>query len=156
MTKEIGEVKNWAADKCLTKQDWRSFERVLLPLNIQNKHWILAEVVLQKKLVRVYDSLKSGRSVFHVRELCDRLPYLHSLFTMSPLEKEVQPWVADLVEGVPQQGPGSGECGVMVASYAEHLLLGKPLVPGCEYSNMWNKRCQYAVRLWGVKNVDKS
>ncbi|CAH9131548.1 unnamed protein product [Cuscuta epithymum] len=100
--------------------------------------------------------MKTARSVFYVRELCERLPYLHRVFTMSLEEGEAQPWVAELVEGVPQQGGGSGECGVMIAAFAEHLLMGKDLLPGCEYANMWNKRCQYAVRLWGVKKVEES
>ncbi|CAH9077780.1 unnamed protein product [Cuscuta epithymum] len=106
MRKSKGNVKDWAANKLLTKQDWRSLERVLIPLNIENKHWILAEVVIDKKRVRVYDSMKTARSVFYVRELCERLPYLHRVFTMSLEEGETQPWVAELVESVPQQGGG--------------------------------------------------
>ncbi|CAH9062910.1 unnamed protein product [Cuscuta epithymum] len=50
----------------------------------------------------------------------------------------------------------SEECGAMVASFGEHLLMGKPLVPECEYANMWNKRCQYVVPLWRLRRVEEA
>ncbi|CAH9077599.1 unnamed protein product [Cuscuta europaea] len=64
MKKSEGNVKKYDDDKLLTKQDWRSFQRVLLPFNIDNKHWVLAEVDIQKKIGQGLRFLEDGQKHF--------------------------------------------------------------------------------------------
>ncbi|CAH9146461.1 unnamed protein product [Cuscuta epithymum] len=46
----------------------------------------------------------------------------------------------------------SGDCGIMVLSFAQHLMLDIPFIPGCEYANMPKKRREFANGLWKVKD----
>ncbi|CAH9129567.1 unnamed protein product [Cuscuta epithymum] len=154
LKKDIGNDTHWSGDKYLKKLDWKSCLKVLFPLNIENKHWILAEVVFRSRLVRVYDSLKTSRTPFYAKDLCERLPYLLRAIGFCTKDSDLQPWKAVAVDGVPQQKEASGECGVMVLAFAEQLLQGKSLLPDCDYGNMSNKRLEYGIRLWRLKKED--
>ncbi|CAH9093509.1 unnamed protein product [Cuscuta epithymum] len=103
LKKEIGNDTHWSGDKYLKKLDWKCFTTVLFPLNIEKKHWILAEVVFGSRLVRVYDSLKTSRTPFYAKELCERLPYLVRAMGLRADDSDLQPWKAEAIDVVPQQ-----------------------------------------------------
>ncbi|CAH9080819.1 unnamed protein product [Cuscuta europaea] len=84
LKKDIANDTHWGGDKFLKKQEWTSFERVLIPLNAENKHWVLAEVLFRCRLVRVYDSMKTSRTPYYANELCVRLPYLVRAMGLCP------------------------------------------------------------------------
>ncbi|CAH9101293.1 unnamed protein product [Cuscuta europaea] len=113
-------------------------------------HWVLAEVDLHAKLVRVYDSMRTSRSMLHAAHLCVRLPLLFRFIQAHPDLSKVEHWNAQLAADVPQQEGGT-VCGLMVVCYAEALLLGLPLTPHCEYANVATKRWHFALRLWSLR-----
>ncbi|CAH9108057.1 unnamed protein product, partial [Cuscuta epithymum] len=103
--KRFDKPEDWSGDRFLKRIDWRGLSKVLIPLNVENKHWILCEVNLEEVVVKVYDSLKTSRSAWYAFDLCSRLPYLlqeiqHDL----PRPLHLRPWEAVAVHGVPQQG----------------------------------------------------
>ncbi|CAH9136970.1 unnamed protein product [Cuscuta epithymum] len=156
LNKDINVPKHWAEDRLLPRVNWSSFEKVLIPLNVDGLHWILTEVDLKAKVVRVYDSLRSAKSKSTAHHLCIRLPYLLNVIKCpesAAVSDDFKPWPAQVVPDVPQQR-GSSECGVMMMAFAEHLALEYPLTPGCDYDNMLDMRSQFAVRLWRLKKTD--
>ncbi|CAH9131834.1 unnamed protein product [Cuscuta epithymum] len=128
--------------------------KVFMPLHNDGKHWVLSEIDLVNRIVRVYDSMKTRRLVGSVRLLCLRLPHLFRVIKCNPALSATansKPWKAEAVDDVPQQHPGSGVCGVMVMAFAEALLQKLPLLPECAYENMAAKRCEFAMRLWSLR-----
>ncbi|CAH9093156.1 unnamed protein product [Cuscuta epithymum] len=115
-------------------------------------HWVLAEIDLQSKVVRVYDSMKTSRSRLHASKLCVRLPLLFRVIQVHPDVREAKQWNAEAVADVPQQKGGT-VCGLMVISYTEALMLGLPLSPHCEYANVARKRWHFALRLWNLRKT---
>ncbi|CAH9090647.1 unnamed protein product [Cuscuta europaea] len=104
-------------------------------------------------MVRVYDSMRSGRTVASIKDSWERLPHLLRIITWrteDDLAGDLFPLEVVVVDGVPQQRGGG--CGMMVLSFAEHLMLELPFILGCEYENMAKKRCEFANRLWNLKN----
>ncbi|CAH9105564.1 unnamed protein product [Cuscuta epithymum] len=82
-----------------------------------------------------------------------RLPHLLRVITWKregDMGDDLHPWQAVAVDAVPQQR-GGGDCGIMVLSFAQHLMLDIPFIPGCEYANMPNKRREFAKGLWKLK-----
>ncbi|CAH9122068.1 unnamed protein product [Cuscuta epithymum] len=134
--------------------DWTQFEKVFMPLHSDGKHWVLSEIDLLNKVIRVYDSMKTRRLVGSVRLLCMRLPLLFKNIKCNPAlsaTADSHPWRVEAVDNVPQQQPGSGVCAVMVMAFAEALLQKLPLLPECAYENMAAKRCEFTMRLWSLR-----
>ncbi|CAH9093614.1 unnamed protein product, partial [Cuscuta epithymum] len=153
LNKKIDNNAQWEGDRLLVKTNWSSFDTVLTPLNVGNSHWVLVQIDLPAKMVRVYDSMRNGRTVASIKDLWERLPHLLRVITWrteDDVASDLFPWEVVAVDGVPQQR-GGGECGMMVLSFAEHLMLELPFIPGCEYENMATKRCEFANRLWMLK-----
>ncbi|CAH9114651.1 unnamed protein product [Cuscuta europaea] len=152
MRKKLDKPADWNGDRLLKRIDWRGLSKVFIPLNVEDKHWILCEVNLEEVVVKVYGSLKSSRTPWYACQLCMSLPYLlqhiqHGL----PRPLHLRTWEAVAVDEVPQQAMGSGVCGVMVMAFAEHLLHGLPLTPGCEYDNTPTIRKNFALRLYRLR-----
>ncbi|CAH9129048.1 unnamed protein product [Cuscuta epithymum] len=154
LRKNVADDSQWSGDRFLNKMDWSRYEKVFMPLHSDGKHWVLSEIDLVNRIVRVYDSMKTRRLVGCVRLLCVRLPHLFRVIKCNPAlsaTADSQTWRAEAVDDVPQQQPGSGVCGVMVMAFAEALLQKLPLLPGCAYDNMALKRCEFAMRLWSLR-----
>ncbi|KAF3448883.1 hypothetical protein FNV43_RR09599 [Rhamnella rubrinervis] len=60
---------------------WAYYDRILLPLNKDNKHWLLGVINLKSRHVQLYDPKKWGYTAdFHINyfepRICQMLPYL--------------------------------------------------------------------------------
>ncbi|CAH9056148.1 unnamed protein product [Cuscuta epithymum] len=152
LSKDANDENVWTRDKYLPAVDWRGLEKVFVPLNVVGMHWVLAEIDLHAKLVRVYDSMRTSRSRLHAADLCVRLPLLFRVIQAHPDLSKVEVWKAKAVADVPQQEGGS-ICGLMVVAYAEALMLGLPMRPYCEYANVASKRWHFALRLWSLRQT---
>ncbi|CAH9094362.1 unnamed protein product [Cuscuta epithymum] len=153
LKKDPGNDKLWCA--WVKDKDVTVIEKVFTPFNWEGKHWVLAEIDIVHRVVRVYDSLKSSRTASSVAHLCVRLPYLCRAINCTHTVCEsgnMEPWIAKAVNDVPQQ-EGSSDCGVMVAAFLEALMCDIPLRPYCEYENVHSKRWEFAVRLWRVRRI---
>ncbi|XP_055821696.1 uncharacterized protein LOC129890167 [Solanum dulcamara] len=109
-------------------------------------HWVLAVVVLKKRLIRVYDSLPRRRSSnpsLEIQKIAVMLPtYLQDSgffdnnertdwssldsykdkSTDNMLEPH-HPFTVEYVEGIAQQGSDSLDCGVFLAIFAEYRMM---------------------------------
>ncbi|CAH9115188.1 unnamed protein product [Cuscuta europaea] len=106
LNKKIDKEEHWGGDRHLVKTKWTSLDKVFSPLNVEDMHWVLVEIDLRAKFLRLYDSLQSGRTVSKVKELCERLPHLLRVITWKRddyVEDDIKPWQAVCVHGVPQQ-----------------------------------------------------
>ncbi|CAH9134509.1 unnamed protein product, partial [Cuscuta epithymum] len=84
--------------------DWSRYDKVFMPLHSDGKHWVLSEIDLVNRIVRVYDSMKTRRLVGSVRLLCLRLPHLFRVIKCNPALSATansQPWKAEAVTPPP-------------------------------------------------------
>ncbi|CAH9092880.1 unnamed protein product [Cuscuta europaea] len=109
LQKDAADDKQWKGDRLLKKMDWSRYEKVFMPVHTDGKHWVLSEIDLLNNVVRVYDSLKTSRSVASVRLLCIRLPLLFWVIKCNPVVTSIahsHPWRVEAVDDVPQQHSG--------------------------------------------------
>ncbi|KAF3650227.1 hypothetical protein T459_21597 [Capsicum annuum] len=141
-------------------------------------HWVLAVIVLKKRLIHVYDSFSTSKN----RDPC---PEIHKLAVMLPtylsdsgfFEKieridwanldaykdkmshrtqiiNQHPFVVQYVKSITQQECASLDCGVFLVGYAEYLsegyaeYLSEGLTVPSAQLNAQTHRLRYATLLW--------
>lgn len=112
-------VKRWSK-----KFDLLSKDKIFVPININNTHWTLAVVYIQKKEIHYYDSMSgSGRKYLQ--------PLLNWVRDDAKDKKNVDidttQWkLLDRMDYVPQQENGY-DCGMFVITCADYLSDDLPL-----------------------------
>ena len=87
---------------------WRECERVLLPVNIKNEHWVAVALDFYEQRLHVYDSMRSPTIRGQLRPLALMLPKLLAQLGFYDLQppnkqlKENEGWSVEL-ETTPQQ-----------------------------------------------------
>ncbi|XP_055811771.1 uncharacterized protein LOC129881670 [Solanum dulcamara] len=149
---------------------WHLVDEVYIPVNYDRDfHWVLAVVVLKKRLIRVYDSSPRRRSSnlsLEIQKIAAMLPtYLQDSGFFDNNERTdwssldsykdksignmLEPhhlFAVEYVEGIAQQGSDSLDCGVFLAIFAEYLSDGIS-IPNTGL-NVEFFRSRYATLLW--------
>ncbi|XP_047313718.1 uncharacterized protein LOC124917305 [Impatiens glandulifera] len=149
--------------------EWSTIDDVYMPVNINQKHWILCVARLQKYRIDVYDCdayLYKNLDPY-LKPFCDMIPIIFAK-TITPGERvrypnfnfegPIQPMTykrfphpkvktaAAKVGEVPR-ATESGDCGVFTLMYMEHLTANQP-VHNVTSENMGFFRQKMAVRLF--------
>jgi sentrin-specific protease 1 len=132
-----GQVKRWSK-----KFDVFALDRVFIPINLNNTHWVMAVVYVQKKEIHYYDSMSgSGKR------------YLDAMLTWlvdEAREKKGQQldksqWkLIDREQNVPQQQNGY-DCGVFSIMCADYVSDNLPL--SYVQEDMQNNRVKIAAAI---------
>ena len=113
--------------------DIGSIDRVIIPVNVGNLHWVLVVIDVQARQFQYYDSMH-GVGAAHVlatarRWLSDEVAARLGKDVARAWEIEV--WEGEMDLGLPRQSDG-GSCGVFVLAAADCFSLGAPLCFGQE------------------------
>jgi len=123
-------VRTWGWKNGL---DIGSIDRVIIPVNVGNLHWVLVVIDVQARQFQYYDSMH-GVGAAHVlatarRWLSDEVAARLGKDVARAWEIEV--WEGEMDLGLPRQSDG-GSCGVFVLAAADCFSLGAPLCFGQE------------------------
>ncbi|KAL4556303.1 hypothetical protein LXL04_038950 [Taraxacum kok-saghyz] len=150
---------NWAKGEWMTREPgkcrpWKDVDRVFIPINIPQSHWILGELSLQKMKVRVFDSglrmwslnkLVSDGTIGRFQEdlvgLLDGIDYWGSACVGRKNPKDL---TFKNVEGLPQQSDILGDCGVFLCMYLEQLVSGIKI---CDVSDTESLGKEFRIRM---------
>ncbi|KAK9185692.1 hypothetical protein WN943_026051 [Citrus x changshan-huyou] len=114
----------------------KMIHKVYMPINLGGAHWVAAEISFAERRITIYDpqtelipTEQIIKWISCLRELLPRLliacPGFHRDCPM--LRVSTDPYdVVRVTAGVPQQRPGSGDCGVFVLKIIEYLCSGFP------------------------------
>ncbi|PHT43038.1 hypothetical protein CQW23_17063 [Capsicum baccatum] len=137
---------------------WHLIDEVYVPINYKGSfHWVLAVIVLKKRSIRAYDSMKGHRG--HADEIKELAEILLTYLTISDFfkKKDRTDWSlldaykeksdqhafdVHIVDGIVQQSSGTLDCGLFVATYAE-FLSDRPQIPSSEFDSK-KHRTRYA------------
>ncbi|KAH0761454.1 hypothetical protein KY290_017527 [Solanum tuberosum] len=149
---------------------WHSCDDVYIPVNCDGQfHWVLAVVVLKKRLIRVYDSASGSRIKIYsgdIKKLSLMLPtYLqdsgffeHSERTdwssldaykdkeTGSLLEPKHPFLVEYIQDIIQQGSDTLDSGLFVAAFAEFLSDEIPIQSNNFRSDYLRSR--YEALLW--------
>lgn len=107
-----------------------------MPINFGGTYWVAAEVSFAKRQITIFDPqtklIVNEQMIQWISYLRELLPWM--LIASSGFHRErltlrvsTDPYdVVRLTVGVPQQRPGSGDCGVFVLKIIEYLCTGSP------------------------------
>jgi Ulp1 family protease len=114
-----GNVKRWSK-----KFDVFSLNKVFLPINLNNTHWVMAVVKITQHEIHYYDSM-SGSGQRHLRHILQWLQ--DESKEKKKTELDTSSWqLIDGEEDVPQQGNGF-DCGVFSIMCADYVSDDLPL-----------------------------
>jgi len=121
-------VRTWGWKNDL---DIGAVDRVIIPVNVGNLHWVLVVIDVKARRFRYYDSMH-GVGAAHVlvtarRWLLDEVAARLGKEVARACEIEV--WEGEMDVGLPRQLDG-GSCGVFVLAAADCFSLGAPLCFG--------------------------
>jgi sentrin-specific protease 1 len=132
-----GQVKRWSK-----KFDVFALDRVFIPINLNNTHWVMAVVYVQKKEIHYYDSMSgSGK-----RYLDAMLQWLVDEAREKKGELlDPEQWkLSDREQNVPQQQNGY-DCGVFSIMCADYVSDNLPL--SYVQEDMQNNRVKIAAAI---------
>jgi sentrin-specific protease 1 len=112
-------VSRWS--KALTI-DMSSLDLLIIPINVDNYHWVCAALWLKTKTIEYYDSLGRGGA----RGLCRiLLQYVHDdIKQYHPSlihEYDMSSWTISIPDDIPKQSNGH-DCGVFICMYADYII----------------------------------
>ena len=103
--------------------------QVLIPINLEDNHWVVARVDFRRKQISIYDSMKEFREEKMYGQLLKSLQVIFPrwlkdvrFYDIQPNLHSAEPQKLVRVEDVPQQQPGSGDCGVFVLMFTMYLM----------------------------------
>ncbi|KAM3325234.1 hypothetical protein P3S67_000359 [Capsicum chacoense] len=141
---------------------WHLTDEVYVPINCKGSfHWVLEVIVLKKRCIRVYDSMKGHRG--HVDEIKELTEMLSTYLTISDFfeKKDRTDWSlldaykkktdqhafdVHIINEIVQQSSGTLNCGLFVVAYAE-LLSDRHQIPSSEFDSK-KHRTRYTSLLW--------
>ncbi|KAL9409636.1 hypothetical protein AB3S75_047951 [Citrus x aurantiifolia] len=104
-------------------------DMVLIPINLENNHWVVARVDFQRKQIEIYDSMKEFREDKTYGQFLKPLQVIFpqwledvGFYDSRPNLRSAEPWKLVSIDDVPQQQPGSGNCGVFMLMFTMYLM----------------------------------
>lgn len=115
---------------CNLKNNFREFhvslnpntEHLLAPVS-NDYHWFLVDIVLEREVIQVFDSMNRG-DVSRYHDYIERLKKLLSDHLDKPLD--CRDWPVEVPSDIPQQGD-SFSCGICTMAYAEFISGRRPI-----------------------------
>ncbi|GAY67530.1 hypothetical protein CUMW_257240, partial [Citrus unshiu] len=93
-------------------------DMLLIPVNLDGVHWVLARVDFRKNKVWIYDSLLTFRDNKRYKLQFKPLEVIFprwleyvGFYNIRPELRSADPWKVVAVKSAPQQEPGTGDCG---------------------------------------------
>ncbi|KAH9667254.1 hypothetical protein KPL70_020965 [Citrus sinensis] len=109
-------------------------DMLLIPVNLDGKHWVLAQVDFRKNKVWIYDSLLTCRDEKRYRLKFKPLEVIFprwleyvGFYNIRPELRSADPWKVIAVRSAPQQECGTSDCGVFVLMVTMYLMFGLTL-----------------------------
>lgn len=111
---------------------WFDVDTVYMPVNVHQKHWVIAAIDLVGRQISIYDSSIASTTdsfmVEHLRCVSELLPSLLKEVGFYAHRSELYDSgvafkTARVHDGVPQQHTSRGDCGVFICKYVEYLSM---------------------------------
>ncbi|XP_024955843.2 putative ubiquitin-like-specific protease 1B [Citrus sinensis] len=131
----------------LMSKPFTDVDMIFIPVNLDGDHWVLARADLRARRMQIYDSLVTFR---------EDKTYLHKF---KPLQVVFPQWLQDvgfynirlelqsadswkvrIVKDVPQQEPGSSDCGVFMLMFTMYLMFGLKLDFDSSHGHYFRKK----------------
>ncbi|KAJ1434721.1 hypothetical protein B484DRAFT_303010, partial [Ochromonadaceae sp. CCMP2298] len=122
-----GNIQRWSK-----KFDFFHAEKVVIPINHSNKHWVLVVVFPQRKEVWFYDSMSGVESKRYLGRISQFLEDLWKEKIQAVAMKEqglvfnLSEWKFEVAD-TPKQNNGY-DCGVFLIRYVEYIIEDLPIV----------------------------
>lgn len=129
------QVKRWSK-----KFDVFAMDKIFVPINISNMHWVLAVIFVQKRVIRYYDAL-NARSAhnscrFHSKDLKMWLEMEHRDKKGVDLPERAAWKAINIIRNIPLQTNGY-DCGLFVLRFADLLSDDIPLKDSFSQKDMF-------------------
>ena len=118
-------AKKWLWKKFKTTM--LTYDKIFIPINLPNAHWMLAVVNIKEKLLQFYDSLAANGTEYlnNLRKLIgDYVMDMRAEYGAT-IEVDVQTWDIQNMEAVRQSN--GYDCGMFMLKYVEHLWKDEPM-----------------------------
>ena len=114
------------------EQDLLQWDKLFVPINVNEEHWVMVVVDLQSELLEFYDSLPKK---FHRGQMKNIAKFFGDLSTLRGKSgMGISDWKKVVREDILVQ-PDTFNCGVFVLMFAEMISQGRPLVIDSESLN---------------------
>ncbi|GAY32852.1 hypothetical protein CUMW_004430 [Citrus unshiu] len=122
-------------------------DMLLIPVNLDGAHWVVARVHFRKNKVWIYDSLLTFRDdkryelKFKPLEVIFPrwLEYV-GFYNIRPELRSADPWKVMAVKSAPQQEPRTGDCSVFVLMVTMYLMFGLRLEFNASHVEYFRKK----------------
>ena len=123
------------------------YMQLLIPVNLDGAHWVLARVDFRKNKVWIYDSLLTFRDDKRYKLKFKPLEVIFprwleyvGFYNIRPELRSEDPWKVIAVKSAPQQEPGTGDCGVFVLMVTMYLMFGLRLEFNASHVEYFRKK----------------
>ncbi|GAY44908.1 hypothetical protein CUMW_085470 [Citrus unshiu] len=122
-------------------------DMLLILVNLDGAHWVLARVDFRKNKVWIYDSLLTFRDDKRYKLKFKSLEVIFprwleyvGFYNIRPELRSADPWKVMAVKSAPQQEPGTGDCGVFVLMVTMYLMFGLRLEFNASHVEYFRKK----------------
>ncbi|GAY45332.1 hypothetical protein CUMW_088670 [Citrus unshiu] len=122
-------------------------DMLLIPVNLDGEHWVLALVDFRKNKVWIYDSLLTCRDDKRYRLKFKPLEVIFprwleyvGFYNIRPELRSADPWKVIAVRSALQQEPETGDCGVFVLMVTMYLMFGLGLEFNASHVEYFRKK----------------
>ncbi|XP_024035640.1 putative ubiquitin-like-specific protease 1B [Citrus clementina] len=131
----------------LMSKPFTDVDMIFIPVNLGGDHWVLARADLRARRMQIYDSLVT---------FCEDKTYLRKFkplqvvfpqwlqdvgfYNIRPELQSADSWKVRIVKDVPQQQPGSGDCGVFMLMFTMYLMFGLKLDFDSSHGHYFRKK----------------
>lgn len=144
----------------VNRKDFIMPDQLLIPINLNNQHWVLCAASLSQKSIMIIDSLNTGGSKQHKRignVMRKFLSYLCSL--RDPDSKKTTKFKIKVSENTPQQSNGS-DCGLFVCLFIHSIVVLKADYASVVEQVLQTVKCESAkdsviMRIWLYKQLKR-
>ena len=137
---------------------WTESERVLVPVNLKNEHWVAVALNFHEQIIHVYNSGKSPTMRGQLRPLAIMLPKLLDqlgFYDIKPPKKKLGPngvWSVELEPTAKQDG--AGDCGIYVIKFIQCLAFGEEDISSikAEHTKKYRRELSLLLFEYGTAN----
>ena len=141
-------VKRWS--RHVPNGDIFELEKLFIPINIDNMHWILAVIYMQEKRIQIYDSYNSPGIIY----LNNLIEYLKCEY--QDKKNAIGNWknwnLVSCQDDTPSQ-TNSYDCGVFVCMYIQFIADNRELNFNQDDVSSYRKFIAYQLAILNKKNI---
>ncbi|GAY50493.1 hypothetical protein CUMW_127110 [Citrus unshiu] len=139
-------IPDWVHKHTMSKS-MTDVDMLLITINLDGAHWVLARVDFQKNKVWIYDSLLTFRDDKRYKLKFKPLEVIFprwleyvGFYNIRPELRSEDPWKVIAVKSAPQQERGTGDCGVFVLMVTMYLMFGLRLEFNASHVEYFRKK----------------